>query len=294
MVDTTKKLGSSLPASDAPSSNRLSDAPSLQPSSDHPDDGLESLRALEDMVDPDCLSVVFQPIIIMETGEIYANEVLVRCSDPKLSPPPVLFEKAVASGCVGRLGRIIREIAVPHAGHGRLFVNIHPNELSESWLVRPDDPIYIHDAEIFLEITESAPLTHLELCMSVLKDVASRVGVHLVIDDLGAGYSNLLRIAELEPSVVKLDRQLVMDLDKSPRKRELVAGVVDLCRRLGATVVAEGVETLDEYLALMDTGAQFGQGYLFARPGFPLPKVKWPPRSPEDATTIAPPTLPST
>jgi EAL domain-containing protein (putative c-di-GMP-specific phosphodiesterase class I) len=112
--------------------------------------------------------------------------------------------------------------------------------------------------------------------MSVLNEVASRAGVHLVVDDLGAGYSNLLRIADLHPRMVKLDRKLVMGLDAHPRKLKLVTAIVDLCRRLGADVVAEGIETEGEYRALADTGVQYAQGYLFARPAFPAPEVSWP------------------
>ena len=80
--------------------------------------------------------------------------------------------------------------------------------------------------------------------------------------------------------MVKLDRDLVAGLDKSPRQQALVSGVVRLCDDLKATVVAEGIETPDEYSALIDTGAQLGQGYLFARPSYPMPNVTWPPPPP--------------
>jgi EAL domain-containing protein (putative c-di-GMP-specific phosphodiesterase class I) len=84
-------------------------------------------------------------------------------------------------------------------------VNVHPQELNEGWLIRPDDPIFLHDDDVYLEITESVPLTHFDLCLNVLREIRSRGGVHFVIDDLGAGYSNLKSIADLEPRVVKLD-----------------------------------------------------------------------------------------
>ena len=113
--------------------------------------------------------------------------------------------------------------------------------------------------------------------MSVLKEVCSRGGVYLVIDDLGAGYSNLKCIADLEPRVVKLDRELIAGLDKNPRQRELVAAVVDLCTRLDAKVVAEGIETVGECWAAVQAGAQYGQGYLFAKPAHPFPKSSGPP-----------------
>jgi EAL domain-containing protein (putative c-di-GMP-specific phosphodiesterase class I) len=200
----------------------------------------------------------------------------------------VLFEKALAKRCVGRLGRIIREIGVP-LGEGKpMFVNIHPAELSEGWLVQPDDPIFSHDDDVYLEVTESVPMSHYDLCMNVLKEVGSRGGVWVVVDDLGAGYSNLLRIAEMEPRVVKLDRALIMGLDKNKRKRELVSAVVDLCRRLDAKVVAEGIETEGEFRVLRDAGADYGQGYLFARPAFPPPPIHWPA---DGASTLVPPTL---
>lgn len=228
----------------------------------------------------DDLSVVFQPIVGLGTGTLLAHEALVRCRKPELKSPPVLFERAVSAGCVGRLGRMIREIAMPLAAGCPIFLNVHPQELQERWLVRPDDPIYQHDAEVFLEITESVPLTHYELCIDVLKEVRARSGVHLVVDDLGAGYSNLKRIVDLAPQVVKLDRGLVCGVDRSPRQRQLVSSVVRLCTDLHAVVVAEGIETEDELRALTDTGAHYGQGYLFARPAFPMPPVTWPPSAP--------------
>jgi EAL domain-containing protein (putative c-di-GMP-specific phosphodiesterase class I) len=228
----------------------------------------------------DELSVVFQPIVDMASGKLFAYEALARCARAKLTSPPVLFERAVSAGCVGRLGRMVREIAVPLGSGLPLFLNVHPQELQEPWLIRPDDPIYSHDHDVFLEITESVPLTHFELCRHVLKEVRVRGGVHLVVDDLGAGYSNLKRIIDLEPRVVKLDRELIVIVDQSSRQQCLVSNVVRLCTDLNAVVVAEGIETTDEFSALCDTGVHYGQGFLFAKPEFPMPPVSWPVRGP--------------
>jgi EAL domain-containing protein (putative c-di-GMP-specific phosphodiesterase class I) len=257
----------------APTSNRLSDAPSAPRTADRSE---PADNRFFDEVKPSDLSAVFQPIVTLATGEVFAYEALVRCGVPRFSSPPVLFEHAGASRATGRLGRMIREIAVPLCGGKPLFVNLHPNELEEGWLVRPDDPIFSHDHDIYLEITESAPITHFDLCTSVLREVCSRASAYLVVDDLGAGYSNLKIIADLEPKVVKLDRQLVQDLDSKPRQQKLVSFTVNLCNQLGAAVVAEGIETLEELKAVVDCGAQYGQGYLLARPGFPIPTITWP------------------
>jgi EAL domain-containing protein (putative c-di-GMP-specific phosphodiesterase class I) len=239
----------------------------------------DSWLAIRALVEKDDLRVVFQPIVDLLTGEAFAYEALVRCQIPRYSSPTVLFERAAKLGCAGRLGRMIREIAIPLAANKPLFVNIHPHELNEGWLIRPDDPIYEHDAPVFLEITEAVPLTHFDLVMSVLREVKTRGNLQLVVDDLGAGYSNLKSIADLEPQVVKLDRGLVVGVDKNARQRQLVSSIVSLCRDLKAKVVVEGIETEEELAALRDSGADFAQGYLFARPAYPIPLISWPPNS---------------
>ena len=236
----------------------------------------DSFYAVKTLVGEGDLSVVFQPIVHMTNGRNFAYEALVRCRVPELRVPTVLFDRAVDLGCVGRLGRMIREIAMPLMSGEALFVNVHPLELQEGWLVRPDDPIYLHDHNVYVEVTESVPLSHYDLCLNVLKEVRARSGIHLVVDDLGAGYSNLKRIADLEPHVVKLDRGLIMGIERNRRQHQLVTSVVRLCTELGARVVAEGIETVEEFKAICDTGAHFGQGYLFAKPAYPLPAINWP------------------
>lgn len=238
--------------------------------------GRDSFFAFRRLVSPEDLSVVFQPIVSLQDGQLFAHEALVRCSRRDLTNPLVLFERAVAEGCVGRLGRMIRDIAVPLSGKYPLFINVHPQELEEDWLLRPDDPIYSHDSEIYVEVTESVALSHYALCLRVLREMRARGGIQLVVDDLGAGYSNLKRIADLEPQVVKLDRGLILGVDQSNRQRQLIASVVRLCHDLNAKVVAEGVETEDELSALRETGVHYGQGFLFARPAYPTPNVTWP------------------
>lgn len=222
------------------------------------------------------LDVVFQPIVDLATGERFATEALVRCKVPEYKSPVDLFTRAVAENACGRLGRAIREVTFERCAGQTVFVNIHPDELSARWLVRPDDPLFLHDAELFLEITESATFEQYELCMTVLKEVCSRSGAHLVIDDFGAGYSNLKRMLDLEPKIVKIDLALTRGIDTNQRQRLLVVHLVDLCHALDAKVVVEGVETLAELRVLRDTGADYAQGYLLGWPAFPVPPVDWP------------------
>jgi EAL domain-containing protein (putative c-di-GMP-specific phosphodiesterase class I) len=236
-----------------------------------------SYAALVDALGPSDINVVFQPIVDLRTHRLFALEALVRCNASGLQSPPTLFEHAVKHAYCGRLGRLIREITVARCPGIPIFTNVHPNELSQRWLIRPDDPIFSHDTDVYIEITEAVPFSHFEHCVSVLRELRSRGRVHLVIDDLGAGFSNLKRIVDLQPAIVKLDIELVHGIDREPRQRALVRSIVSMCREQGAHVVAEGIETVDELTAVIDTGVQYGQGYLLARPAFPVPPVSWPP-----------------
>lgn len=260
-----------------PPSNRLSDAPTA-PADDSWDLPVDSSASLSRMVRADQLSVVFQPIVRLDVQQVHGFEALVRCNVERYQSPVDLFAHAVSAECAGRLGRMIREIAVPMCSGKPLFVNVHPQELRESWLVRPDDPLFAHDHDLCIEITESVPMTHFDLCRSVLREVRERSGASLAIDDLGAAYSDLKRIVDLEPKFVKLDRELIAGIHANVRQQKLVRRLLKLCADLGAHAVAEGVETREEHQALLDCGMTLAQGYLYARPDFPLPRATFPGR----------------
>ena len=224
----------------------------------------------------DEIGVVFQPIVSIATGRTFAQEALVRCNNPKYPNPGVLFEHAVKEGACGRLGRLIREVTFATGGDQPLFVNLHPEELASRWIVRTDDPMGFHTNQVYLEITEAAALSHHDLCVGVLRELRRRTNAKIVIDDFGAGYSNLERVVDLEPSVVKLDLALVRGVHQHTRRQIVIRHLVRLCDELGAAVVAEGVETIDELICVRDLGVGFAQGYLLARPAAPPPAVHWP------------------
>jgi EAL domain-containing protein (putative c-di-GMP-specific phosphodiesterase class I) len=230
--------------------------------------------AIEEVIRQRELFVVYQPIVHMLTGKPFAYEALVRSRSPIFPNPPSIISAAIEADVAGKIGRVIRELAADGCPDAPLFLNIHPNELDDSWLVRPDDPVFSHEHPVYLEITESVPLTHFRFCHGVLREVRHR-GAMLAVDDLGAGYSNLKYIADLNPEIVKLDRDLVAGLRTSTRLHKLVKSIVRLCNDMGASVVCEGIETYEEFAAARDAGAQFGQGYYFARPATPRPTYDW-------------------
>jgi len=228
----------------------------------------ESLRTL---VDNGSLEIHYQPIVQVSSGEVFGYEALARWRSPYSTSTLDLLDAALETERMGELGRLLRSLAIRGCPDHILFVNLHPKEFDYGWIVRPDDPIFRHKRQVFLEVTESAPISAFEQCHSVLSEVRKK-GLQLAIDDLGAGYSNLKYIAELNPEVVKIDRELVAGVEEGSRDARLLAAIVDLCKSMGARVVAEGIETAHEYGVVLGSGVDFCQGYFLARPARVPPK----------------------
>jgi EAL domain-containing protein (putative c-di-GMP-specific phosphodiesterase class I) len=172
---------------------------------------------------------------------------------------------------------ILGRTALPIAQMGPdalLFVNLHSSDLVMDWLYGAGNPLLANASRVVFEVTERAAL-------DTVPDVKERVrklremGFRIALDDIGAGYSGLTSFALLEPEVVKIDMALVRDVDREPTKQKLVRSMAGLCRDMGLTVVAEGVETVAERDTLAGLGIDVFQGYLFARPGAPFPAVSW-------------------
>jgi EAL domain-containing protein (putative c-di-GMP-specific phosphodiesterase class I) len=231
--------------------------------------------AIETVLAGNLFHSVFQPLVDLRTRQIFAYESLVRPDTPEFKSPPALLAAAVNAGRVGELGRRLRKQAVEGCPGFPLFLNLHPHEFADRFLVLPDDPIFWHDPGVYLEITESVPLHYFDQCYAVIRELRSK-GVHLAVDDLGAGYSNLKYISDLEPDIVKIDRDLIAGMREGTRQFRLVRAIAQLCRDMGAKVVCEGIETAAELDAVIAAGADYGQGYLLARPAAPLPSITWP------------------
>jgi EAL domain-containing protein (putative c-di-GMP-specific phosphodiesterase class I) len=223
-------------------------------------------NAVRESIAADTVSVAFQPIFNMMRRRVFAYEALARPEHPAFNGnPALLFHTAARLGLAGQLGRRVREKATLLAPNVPLFFNIHPSELNAPYIVRPDDPVFTHTDGVYLEVTEQVPLKQYAMCKPMLTELGAR-GVNLVVDDLGAGYSNLKYIADLQPKMVKLDRELIIGLQVGSRLFRLVAQIVSLCHAMGAEVVVEGIETEAEYKAVRETGATYAQGYFVAKP----------------------------
>ena len=232
-------------------------------------------EAIHRLVDEADFTVLFQPVVELCSGELLAYEAVTRPGSDAFESVESMIGAAVAAGRMGEFGRLIRRAAIDGCPDHPLFINVDPNELDHGWLVQPDDPLFFHDHPVHLEITESAPLDYFEQCRSVLTEVRDK-GISLIIDALGAGYSNLRHIADLEPEFVKIDRAMIDGLKRDSARFRLLRSIATLCSEMGAEVVAEGIETTEQLEAIREAGVRYGQGFLLGRPvRQPLPP-SWP------------------
>jgi EAL domain-containing protein (putative c-di-GMP-specific phosphodiesterase class I) len=172
---------------------------------------------------------------------------------------------------VGHKSRaLIAEVLSHHPELPGVFVNLHVLDLLDEQLYSDSSPLLPYANRIHFEITE-------RMALEKVSDTRHRIdrlrkhGYRIAVDDLGEGYSGLNTFAALEPDAVKLDMSLIRGIDHSPTKRRMVHALAALCRELETPLVAEGVETEAELGSLIELGADWFQGYYFARPDYPLP-----------------------
>jgi PAS domain S-box-containing protein len=217
----------------------------------------------------DDLTIAFQPIIDLTTARVVGVEALSRFPSRPDIPPDVVFAEAVNAG----LGLDLELLAVRRALlESRLLdpslyvaVNVSPPVLANPSLI---DALRASDIElnrIVVEVTEHASVsdyTTLTRPRQHLRDL----GVRLAIDDAGAGFASLRHIVTLAPDIIKIDRELVADLNSDRARRALVMAMVMYALEMRTTVVGEGVETTEELDALKTLGVDAAQGYLLGRP----------------------------
>ena len=151
----------------------------------------------------------------------------------------------------------------------RVAINISVHQLREDDLVERIrlalERHQVEPSQLLCEITESVAMEDIKATQRAFEGLA-RIGVFLSIDDFGTGYSSLSYLRQLPARQLKIDRSFVKDLETSGDARAIVDAVVRLAHALGLKVVAEGVETDGQRLALLELGCDELQGYFFARP----------------------------
>ncbi|MFL5429976.1 MAG: EAL domain-containing protein, partial [Myxococcales bacterium] len=220
--------------------------------------------------------LAFQPIVRWPEKRLVAYEALLRTSESSFPQPEKLIAAAERLGRLFELGRAVRQKAALRMSRtdARLFVNLHSEDLLDPSLYDPAAPLTQMASRTVLEITERAGLERVPDARARV-DRLKQMGFSVAVDDLGAGYSGLTSFVQLDPQVAKLDIALVRNLHREPTKEKLVRSITSLCKELGITVLAEGIESREERDTLQSLGCDLQQGFLFARPGRAFPAVHW-------------------
>ena len=232
----------------------------------------DELAEVEAIIDENRFRYHFQPIVSALDGSIYSYEALMRPESDKGMTPFHILKYAELTG---RLYDIERATFLNVLGmldsdeaqfRGRkIFINSIPKiDLKGSDLRRAGELLIKHSNTAVIELTEQTESDEDEL--NVLKDRYRNMGIETAIDDFGTGYSNLENLLRYMPNYVKIDRSLIGEIQKYPKKRYFVRDIIDFCHGSGIKVLAEGVETSEELHTVILMGVDLIQGFYTAKP----------------------------
>ncbi len=250
---------------------------------------LQVRQGLEHEDIAECLSsrrvvTYFQPLVDLSTDQIYGYEALARGVrvDGSVIAPNLLFDYAKTNSAIFYLDRLTRETAIRTAAKRRLehniFINFMPNAIYDpkqclKTTMAVSQEMNFDPARIIFEVIETesiGDMAHLHYILDYYRERGYRVA----LDDVGSGYSSLNVLVDLKPDIIKIDREIIANLDRDTMKQSIFRGLTATAREHGIMVVAEGVETEGELNYAKEHGADLAQGFYFARP------LEDPPRSP--------------
>jgi predicted signal transduction protein with EAL and GGDEF domain len=243
---------------------------------------VERLQLESDMahaLERDQLTLVYQPVVELETNRIVGFEALLRWHHPELGTvmPDKFIPIAEANGMIVPMGRWVLQTACQtaagwrdrHPGQLTMAVNLSARQLASSELFHHVQHALhragIEPSALVLEMTETALIQDAPLAAARLHQLRT-LGVRLAIDDFGTGYSSLSYLRQFPVDILKIDRSFIDTITDREKIPAIVRGLLDLGRTLQLETVAEGIESDAQLGQLRDEHCELGQGYLFARP----------------------------
>jgi diguanylate cyclase (GGDEF)-like protein/PAS domain S-box-containing protein len=230
---------------------------------------------LEQAIEDGQITVAYQPVISTVTGRVSSCEALARWQHPQLGPisPDSFIAIAEEGGLIAALGRHVLNQACREAAtwpeHVRVAVNLSPLQFEQADLAEDiSDALQrsgLAPSRLQIEVTEGVVLRNVEHSFQMLKALRE-LGVQLLMDDFGVGYSSLSYFTRFPFDKVKIDKSFVHQLTTAPAASAVIGAIVNLGKALGMGVVAEGVETAEQVRRLCELGCTHLQGYYFARP----------------------------
>lgn len=237
---------------------------------------VQGVGELNRLIKYESIKYVFQPIFSLKNGTIFAYEALMRPISDLLRKPEELLRVAQAEAKLDKIERITWFHAlkdffnqVREDDNARVFINSIPNQLlaADEWTLIEkmyEDKL----SRVVMEITENTK-SELEID-SIKRAFCAKWNIPIALDDYGSGYSNSDMLVSFDFHFVKLDMTLIRDIHKNPSTQSLVRGMIAYCHENYIMVIAEGIETVEEYETAKELGADFGQGFYLAKPSISL------------------------
>jgi EAL domain-containing protein (putative c-di-GMP-specific phosphodiesterase class I) len=218
---------------------------------------------------------VYEPIVEVETKTVFGYEALARGPEgSNFHSPIALFTAAEDFDLVFELDCVCRESglrgAVDFPKGTKLFLNIRPTTIHdpafrEENLIKTLEKSHLSPSDVVFEISEQESIDSFGAFREV-RDYYRRLGFQIALDDTGTGYAGLEELLEIEPDFIKIDRSMVSGVDQDPARQDVLTAMLQLAEKMGAQVIGEGLDTLEELEMLGRLGIRFGQGWLFGRP----------------------------
>jgi len=240
------------------------------------------------MKQPFPFSMAFQPIVDTEARQVFAYEALVRGVNGEsaysvLSQITLENRYAFDQNCRVLAITLASKLGLTATG-ARLSINFMPGAVYSpsaciQLTLKTAKLVGFPSDRLIFEITEGEEVVDRKHLRSIIEEYR-RQGFAVAVDDFGAGYSGMNLLADLPTNIIKLDMDLTRNLQQRPAAIAVVRAMVGLARALGSRLIAEGVETREEYRALRECGVELMQGYLLAKPmfeglpAFTLPAVR--------------------
>ena len=230
---------------------------------------LEARARVRGVIDRHLFRPVFQPIVDLDHAVVVGFEALSRFSAEPLQGPDHWF------ACAGEVGlRVELELAAARAAVDRiadlgegLFLSLNLSPAALPLCIAIADQV--EPGTLVVELTEHAAIEDYNVVGEHLDRLRTR-GIRVAVDDAGAGFASMRHTLLLTPDFVKIDGSLIQGIDSDRNRRALAEGLIGFAEELGATVVAEGIETAAELQTLRELGVALGQGFFLCPPG-PLP-----------------------
>jgi EAL domain-containing protein (putative c-di-GMP-specific phosphodiesterase class I) len=235
--------------------------------------------ALRRALERDQFTLHYQPKIDMASGQITGVEALLRWNHPELGTvsPGQFIPLAEETGLIVPIGRwVLKEACGQNMAWQRrglrpvtMAVNLSPRQFADPHLLQDVDEALLASGMspvlLQLEVTESMVMRNVSRAIKVLDAVQSR-GIRLAIDDFGTGYSSMSLMKQFPIDTIKIDRSFVRDLPVDTEDQAIAQAIISMGKALGMTVIAEGVETVEQQTFLRNHACDEMQGFLFSKP----------------------------